>query len=157
MPVYLGIHCRHILCVMVKLEMEIPWQSANSRWWRECLQPTIHLKNKSPFQSKQELVSGVDDGPGEEVAPEVVLEAEAVDFEQYVADNGGGFGEDSILDSADVVILEGSGKPLEKITPKERRNELTNYFYQLVQRVGFGKGSLEAMDDLYLKYWRRSI
>jgi hypothetical protein len=156
MPIYLGIPCRHISCVMVKLQMLIPGQSVNSRWLKDSLQPEVHLKNKSPFQSKQEFANVVNGGPEEEVAEEIALEVEAGDFEQYVADNGGEFGEDSFMDSADVVILDGgSGKPLEKITPKERRNELSSYFYQLVQRIGFGKGSLDIMDDLEqcLKNW----
>jgi hypothetical protein len=157
MPIYLGIACRHVVCVMVKLQMAIPSQCVNSRWFKDSSQPAVHLKNKSPFQSKQEVASVVNGGePEVQIGDEIALQAEAGDFEQYVADNGGGFGEDSFMDSADIVILDGgTGKPLEKITPKERRNELTGYFYQLVQRIGFGKGSMDVMDDLeqYLKNW----
>ena len=83
MPVYLGIHCRHILCVMIKLQMVVPWQFVNSRWWRDTLQPEIHLKNKSPFQSKQELASRADNGAAdaeEREAEEVMVGAEVVEF-----------------------------------------------------------------------------
>lgn len=149
MPVYLGIHCRHILCVMVQLQLKVPWESAHSRWWRDSKQPQIQLRNISPFQAKQGIGTDVDSRPAEEDFPEGVdLGPEAVPFEQYIAENGGDFGEDSVVESVDIVVMQGGAKPLDKISPKERRNELTNHFYQLVQRIGYGKGSLEALDEL---------
>jgi hypothetical protein len=155
MPVYLGVPCRHISCVCVKLQMAIPVQCVNSRWLKDSLQPEVRLKYVSPFQSKQASIVS-DCGLEENRVDEMGMEMEIADFDQFVAENGGKFGEDSCIDSADVVVLDGAtGKPLEKISPKERRNELTNYFYQLVQRIGFGKGSMETMDDLEqcLKNW----
>jgi hypothetical protein len=155
MPVYLGVPCRHISCVCVKLQIAIPVQCVNSRWLKDSLQPEVRLKYVSPFQSKQASIVS-DCGLEENRVDEMEMEMEIADFDQFVAENGGEFGEDSCIDSADVVVLDGAtGKPLEKISPKERRNELTNYFYQLVQRIGFGKGSMETMDDLEqcLKNW----
>jgi hypothetical protein len=68
---------------MVKLQMAIPSQCVNSRWFKDSLQPAVHLKNKSPFQSKQELASMVNGGePEEQIADEIALQAEAGDFEQ---------------------------------------------------------------------------
>ena len=154
MPVYVGIPCRHISCVMVKLQQKIPKECVHSRWWRNDLQPEVHLKNQSPFLSKPGVApNSVDNEIEEGVAFEenIVENFEVdkmVDFVDYVADNGGEFGDDSIMESADVVVLNNKGKSLDEITPKERRNELTNYFYQLVQRIGYGKGSMDAMDDL---------
>jgi hypothetical protein len=59
-----------------------------------------------------------------------------------VADNGGDFGEDSFMDNADVVILDGgTGKSLEKITPKERRNELTATFINWCSESALGKAA----------------
>jgi hypothetical protein len=150
MPVYLGVPCRHISCVLVKLQMAIPVECVNSRWLKNSLQPEVRLKYVSPFQSKQASIVS-DCGLEENRFDEMEMEMEIADFDQFVAENGGDFGEDSCIDSADVVVLDGgTGKPLEKISPKERRNELTNYFYQSVQRIGFGNGSREVMDDLEL-------
>jgi hypothetical protein len=153
-PVYVGIPCRHILCVMVKLQLKIPKECVHSRWWRDDLQPEVHLKNQSPFLSKPGVVPNGVDNEIEEGVPVVENIVDnfqvdkMVDFVHYVADNGGQFGDDSIMESADVVVLNNKRKSLDEITPKERRNELTNYFYQLVQRIGYGKGSMDAMDDL---------
>lgn len=159
MPVYLGITCRHVQCVMVKLHLAIPVESIHPRWLKNALQPQVIFKNKSPFQSRQPSIL-VDVGQDHnQLEEQQNLESESGDFDflasgpgdfdQFLHDNGGEFGNDSLMDSADVVVLDGgAGKQLEKIKPKERRNELTNHFYQLVQRIGFGKGSKELMDDL---------
>ncbi len=79
MPIYLGIACRHVVCVMVKLQMAIPSQCVNSRWFKDSLQPAVHLKNKSPFQSKQEVASMVNGGePEEQIGDEIALQAEGI-------------------------------------------------------------------------------
>src|SRR4051794_29638387 len=59
MPVYLGIPCRHICCVMVKCQVKIPKESVHSRWWRDNFQPVIHLRNTSPFLSKPGVARGL--------------------------------------------------------------------------------------------------
>ena len=88
-----------------------------------------------------------------------LVEEELQDFVAYVADNGGDFGDDSIAESGVVVVVQNGAKPLDKITPKERMNELTNYFYQLVQRIGYGGGSMDAMDGLEqcLNVWEQKM
>jgi Ulp1 protease family, C-terminal catalytic domain/SWIM zinc finger len=149
-PVYSGILCRHILCVLILKQEVVQKEWVNPRWWRDDLQPKVDLRRKSPFvnvSAEKDLM--VADGNREvEVEKEDVNIEDCVGFEEFIEENGGDFGEDSLLDSEDAVVLNSKGKSLEKITAKERRNEVVNRFYQLVQRIGYGTGSIEVLDDL---------
>ena len=163
MPVYQGIPCRHILCVMVKLREKVAQEHVNSRWLKNSLQPEVKLKFISPFLDREkvpEKIYGrekdIEEGSEGESGREGVEEDEIFggenqyDFESFVRQNGGDMGEDSggENDDVDVVLLSGREGGKMRITPSEKRNEVSNYVYQLLQRIGYGKGSVEVLEDL---------
>ena len=168
MPVYQGIPCRHILCVMVKLSEKVAQEHVNSRWWKNSLQPEVKLKFISPFLDREkvpERIYGrekvIEEGSEGESGEEGVEEDEIFggenqyDFEEFVRQNGGDMGEDSGGENDDVVLLSGREGGKMRVTPSEKRNELSNYVYQLLQRIGYGNESVEVLEDLEqcIRYW----
>lgn len=154
MHVYLGIPCRHILCVLVTLNVKVTRELVNSRWFRDALQPEFTLKNPSPFSTKQgskvidpaepQEVAAIEEGESDQG---LQGEEEFQDFDSYLAANGGHYGEDSNGEEG-VFVINGSKNKSLKVTPKEMRNELSNEFYQLLQKIGFGKESISKMESL---------
>ena len=51
-------------------------------------------------------------------------------------------------DDVDVVLLSGREGGKMRITPSEKRNEVLNHMYHLVQKIGYGNGSVEVLEDL---------
>merc|ERR1711991_902566 len=142
---------RHILCVAISVREVICKEWIHSRWWRDKLQPEVNLRRKSPFVSinnEGEVVVGSGKEADDPNIEDVEGRQEIVQIEEFLESNGGDFEMGSMLDSDDIAIMDGNGAKLTKKTPKERRNELVNRFYHLVQKIGFGPGSIDVMDDL---------
>ena len=162
--VYRGIPCKHVLRIMTHLQIRVPLEVVNSRWYKRSLQPKVTLRNESPFLAKlqlkgdQEVEKVVDAAPQFDEDDEDVLGMRLdsfdligpADFDERAASIGFLVGEGSDIDaeSADALVLERGPKEPVKVTRKERRNELSNRFYHLLQRIGFGPKSIELMDDL---------
>lgn len=167
MLVYHGLFCRHILCVMINLELNVPFDKMHSRWWRDSLQPEVRLLNESPFSKQSEKKSQVEENvqsldaieENDNRGRDPVLNVEfedgmsvpfaAEDFGNFLENNGGKGGQNSMEESAseDAVVLNKASNPI-ALTASERRNELCNNFYRLVQRIGFGRGCFPVFDDL---------
>lgn len=148
-------------------------EAINTRWLKQSLQPRVRLRNESPFTSKlllrQDQVpdgmelskdvptqfdggaqpdSGDEEDPlGRRLDPSDLVDHRADFDEQCAYFRIGEEGSDA--ESGDVVVLDGGsgGIPL-KISPSERRNEVSNYVYHLLQRIGYGPTSIKTMDSL---------